>query len=382
MQNHPVRNSLLILAILASLSQTAHAGYMVIDDELFTYTAVPISIALRMNPPLSVAKVTGVQHEATTTIRRKSINTFSIMFKKDSAVLPDRSSEALSTLLPLMDNKYIAITGRPDQRKNQLLAQNRAKAIRIWLLRQGFASDRIQITINNNPVALVDAESPSEIQILDAWHQSNISSSTDVSVQRVAATTLLMKLDARLEMLKVAAQASQVDTASAIAMIDALLNTQSSSLISAIQVTPIQKQAKTQPITETPEELQLPGTDLPGTTTAVSPVIDAELATALSPLPSQVQEVVPTPALERWKIDKGENISTAIGRWSQNTNKWKLAWEAPDLVADRDISLEGLSFEDAVEKVIDALNNNGAGMVARFYSLNQTNHVLRIMEKK
>lgn len=78
-----------------------------------------------------------------------------------------------------------------------------------------------------------------------------------------------------------------------------------------------------------------------------------------------------------WKIQSGEKMSEAFARWAMAAN-WQMIWEAPDLVAQANISLEG-SFENAVGKIVDALNRNGSGLQAKFYA---SNSVLRIVEKK
>lgn len=78
-----------------------------------------------------------------------------------------------------------------------------------------------------------------------------------------------------------------------------------------------------------------------------------------------------------WKIRSGDKISEAFSRWAKSAG-WQLAWEAPDLISQADIDLDA-TFEEAVGKVIDALNRSGGGLQAKFYA---SNHVLRILEKK
>lgn len=101
-------------------------------------------------------------------------------------------------------------------------------------------------------------------------------------------------------------------------------------------------------------------------------------------LTSSIRKVVPTqpvaPALpkQHWKIQTGERLSDVFIRWTKASNKWQLVWEAPDLVAQVDVDLDG-EFENSVSKIIDALNRNDAGLQAKFYAANR---VLRIMEKK
>ncbi|HSY28113.1 MAG TPA: TcpQ domain-containing protein, partial [Burkholderiaceae bacterium] len=77
-----------------------------------------------------------------------------------------------------------------------------------------------------------------------------------------------------------------------------------------------------------------------------------------------------------WKIKSGEKISDAFLRWSKVNNDWKLAWEAPELVAQLDIGVNG-SFEDAVRTTIKALNRNDAQLEAKFY-VDESNRILRV----
>lgn len=80
----------------------------------------------------------------------------------------------------------------------------------------------------------------------------------------------------------------------------------------------------------------------------------------------------------QWTIRSGELLSEAFNRWAQSSGKWKLVWDASDLVAQADLSMNG-KFEDVVAKVLTSLNRSGAGLQAKFYA---TNYVLRVMEKQ
>lgn len=86
------------------------------------------------------------------------------------------------------------------------------------------------------------------------------------------------------------------------------------------------------------------------------------------------------PARYVWRVNNGDKISDAFRAWAGQANKWQVIWEAPELVAMASVDVEG-SFEDAVSKVIDALNRGEAGLVARFY-VDSANNVLRVMERK
>lgn len=81
-----------------------------------------------------------------------------------------------------------------------------------------------------------------------------------------------------------------------------------------------------------------------------------------------------------WRINHGDTISDAFRAWARQSRNWQVAWEAPELVAQASVDVEG-SFEDAVSKVIEALNRNDANLLARFY-VDAGNGVLRVMERK
>lgn len=95
----------------------------------------------------------------------------------------------------------------------------------------------------------------------------------------------------------------------------------------------------------------------------------------IAPINNPLLDIKP---VERWQIKRGERISDAFSRWSKKTKKWQLVWEAPELVAQTDVTITG-DFETSVAQVIEALNKSNAGLLHRFYT---GNSVLRIWEKK
>lgn len=80
---------------------------------------------------------------------------------------------------------------------------------------------------------------------------------------------------------------------------------------------------------------------------------------------------------EKWKIRAGDKISGVMSSWSK-ANGWSLVWDAPEIVSEVDVAVEG-KYEGVVEMIVDALNRSGSGIRALFYD---ANHVLRITEKK
>lgn len=84
-----------------------------------------------------------------------------------------------------------------------------------------------------------------------------------------------------------------------------------------------------------------------------------------------------TPIAAAWNIRAGEKMGDAFVRWGKQSGKWVVYWEAPGLVSQADINVNG-SFEEIISTVIESLNANGAGIMAKYYS----NNVVRIVEKQ
>ena len=96
---------------------------------------------------------------------------------------------------------------------------------------------------------------------------------------------------------------------------------------------------------------------------------EKQTSTAASPVKSAKQE--------KWSFRAGDKISDVMSIWCK-TNGWTLAWDAQEIVAEVDVTVDG-QFETVVEMIVDALNRGGAGIRAVFYDANR---VLRITEKK
>lgn len=82
-------------------------------------------------------------------------------------------------------------------------------------------------------------------------------------------------------------------------------------------------------------------------------------------------------AVATWNVRAGATLRETFANWASQSG-WQLSWEAPEMVAEADVTVEG-KFDTAIEMVIDALNRSGAGLRAVFYD---ANHILRITEKK
>lgn len=110
------------------------------------------------------------------------------------------------------------------------------------------------------------------------------------------------------------------------------------------------------------------------------------LAAASGASNGTADSAMPSPAHARrsvryvWRINHGDRISDAFRAWARQSRKWQVVWDAPELISDATVDVDG-GFEDAVVKVIEALNRGDARLVARFY-VDSANNVLRVLEKK
>jgi hypothetical protein len=88
-------------------------------------------------------------------------------------------------------------------------------------------------------------------------------------------------------------------------------------------------------------------------------------------------EVNALPPKKVWKIQAGDRISDRFNEWARASN-WTLAWETAEVIAEGNVTFTG-TFDDAVITIVDALNNSGSNLKAKFY---EANNVLRITERK
>lgn len=72
----------------------------------------------------------------------------------------------------------------------------------------------------------------------------------------------------------------------------------------------------------------------------------------------------------RFTLNKGEELSDAIYRWSEEVN-WDLAWSSEvDYPISHDVDL-GTDFEEAVSRVITAYSNSRTPLSAKFWTANK-----------
>lgn len=211
-----IRHSAIALAIFA-LSQTAQAGYTVMDDDLFPTNAIPASAAPRYNPP-------------PTTYQNDRGETYSVLFRKNIWGLSDEGKKTIMDLLPAMHGNQILITGRPDANPNQPLAEQRSNWLRAWLIQQGIPPSQIETDTKNTANNAIGNQYPVEIRII-----GNRSAPTPVAPTQTfrpaitqstipAPTTALPdNRIATVRQIAQTAQAGRIDAKDAIIMIAELL---------------------------------------------------------------------------------------------------------------------------------------------------------------
>lgn len=158
-----LRRAPLALVLLA-LTQGAHAGATIMDDDLFPMNAIPASVAAAQ---LAAAQsVAARQRPPQTLTQTQDEGSYAILFRKSIWGLNEEGNASMMDLLPLMEGKKIIITGRPDGVPNSGLATQRANYLRNWLMRHSIPASQIETRINDTPSTAVGALYPVDIQIL------------------------------------------------------------------------------------------------------------------------------------------------------------------------------------------------------------------------
>lgn len=226
-----IRHSAIALAIFA-LSQSAHAAYTVMDDDLFPTNAIPASAAPRYNPPPSTYQ---------NTYQNDRAETYSVLFRKNIWGLSDEGKKTVMDLLPTMHGNQILITGRPDANPNQSLAEQRSNWLRAWLIKQGIPPSQIETDTKNTANNAIGNQYPIDIRII-----GNRSVPTPVAPTQTfrptspAPTTVLTdNRIATVRQIAQTAQAGRIDAKDAIIMIAELLG--------ATPLTPLAASASTTP---------------------------------------------------------------------------------------------------------------------------------------
>jgi hypothetical protein len=122
---------------LLSSSAMAHAGYVVIDDDLMP------------TPGIS-------QGWAAPQTAQGSLQHYQIQFTKDRSPLTAAARAVLDAIIPQIRGQSIRIVGRPDAQyvaagKLALLASNRANVLKNYLLQMGIPANNISMDVDNSP---------------------------------------------------------------------------------------------------------------------------------------------------------------------------------------------------------------------------------------
>lgn len=189
-QHTPKRLAQIIGALLIVAPLAAQAGYTVMDDDLFPTNAVPASVAaaqaartqrtttpaapapqaapVRPASQISPATYTAAYAALNTLapVADESGETYTLLFRKGIWGLNEEGANAAADLLPLMIDKKIIITGRPDTTANKYLADQRATYMKNWYIRQGVPATQIEIRTKDVPTIPVNGQHPIDIQIV------------------------------------------------------------------------------------------------------------------------------------------------------------------------------------------------------------------------
>lgn len=153
-----------LIAILLALTTTVHAGYTVMDDNIFPEHMVPASVAAAQ---ARAAQLAQAAVQPTTLPAATAPTTYTLPFRKGYWGVTDTAAQQLTQLMPqLRQAKKITLIGRPDATSNDFLANQRGVSIQTWLAKNGIAPSRIELATNVNAnTPLDDNTYPVEIRI-------------------------------------------------------------------------------------------------------------------------------------------------------------------------------------------------------------------------
>lgn len=254
----------LLSLLIAIITTPALAGFTVMDDDLFPTQAIPASVAAaqartsQAPGPLRQAAAPSQQQQHPSEV-------YSILFRKGLWGLGEDGANALYELLPLMQDRKVTITGRPDGVSNSYLAGKRSESIRQWLIRNGIPAAQIEMRTDVNPNTAIDNQYPAEISIQKPAAQyapvvaqlpysgelrSGVSPSgirttiTPMPTAPVATPTVAIvatpPADPRLDLVRqlvIAAQAGRLDPKAALASIGELLAASPAAVAAALNRT-------------------------------------------------------------------------------------------------------------------------------------------------
>lgn len=258
-----------LLSLLIAIATTpALAGFTVMDDELFPTQAIPASVAAAQ---ARAAQLASAPRPAAVSLpqqqpQQQAGDTYPILFRKGIWGIGEDGNNALYELLPLMQDRKITITGRPDGVSNNFLAGKRSEMVRQWLIRNGIPAAQIDMRTDDKPNTAIDNQYPVEISIQKPASQyapvaaqlqrpadlrpglspSGIRTTVSpiVATQPAAPTVAIVatpSADPRLDLVRqlvTAAQAGRLDPKAALASIGELLAASPAAVAAALNSAP------------------------------------------------------------------------------------------------------------------------------------------------
>lgn len=237
--NHKRKSSLAWLLVAMTAATPAAAGYTIMDDDLFPTRAIPASVAAAQ---ARTAQIASAPRADAPMVHRQQQggDTYTILFRRGIWGLGEAGGNAMYELLPLMQDRNIIVTGRPDGSSNNNLATKRGEAVRQWLIRNGIPAAQIQMRTDTRPNTAIDNQYPVEITIqsptptIQAFNANDLRTGvspsgvrttvTPTSVAIVATPTTDPRIDV-IRQLAQAAQAGRLEAKAALATIVELLGT-------------------------------------------------------------------------------------------------------------------------------------------------------------
>lgn len=165
-------------AILATLFTAAHAGYTVMDDNMFPENMIPASVAAAQARAAQLTSTTPLPAFQTAS----TPSTYTLPFRKGYWGVSEAAGQQLAQLLSqFRQAKKITIAGRPDATSNNFLAAQRGTSIQNWLIKNGIPASRIEQATDINANSPLDENTfPVEIRIDGAAQLAQTVTSADL----------------------------------------------------------------------------------------------------------------------------------------------------------------------------------------------------------
>lgn len=348
--NRHLRLSLLTLALCATSSLTAHAAYVVIDDDLLPTAQVE---ARNQEPTRQREPTYQPQTKPQTTAQH-----YSVPFARYRSPLTQDGRATLDNLLPKMEGNYIRIVGRPDamsysQGRFAQIPTNRANNIRDYLIRQGIPADTITVTVDNTPNPQPDGIYPTDLYISRAKEKSQ-PSRADMSYLMAGAKPTPKNNDALSsnESLTTQLQNTQAPTAADKAARAGLVKWVIR-LAQTGQINSVQALKVIEDLSGGETETNLPGLD-PQTN---PPALAIQPVQPSQPAPMFVAAVA-TARKQQWKLEVSKTLRDNIDAWATSQGWSPTEWLASNFYQVTSAStLEG-DFPAILKQIADSTKLN------------------------